>query len=331
MKRLLVALLVAGCSAEEPAVQAPADPVVVYASYADKTYLPGMFSRFTEETGIVVIVRHGGREQIVDDLIADEINPPADVILTRSARGITRAADDGWLRPLPAGTVPDSVPQSFVDGDGFWAALAYRVPLIVHDTRTEDLTLPTNLDDLADERYRGRLCFAAAENLVNRTVIASLIKERGVRSTELLVRGWVANLATVGLENESDLFGAIEEGRCAVGIVGSQAFLQASHSNSDSVIAATALAGDGLDVEAAGIGRHARNPEGAATLIAWMLQDDFQAAHSVATLQSPVSEAVSDRPAELMSFDRGAIVPGSMNIAWADEDALRLAERARFP
>ncbi|MDJ0813982.1 MAG: extracellular solute-binding protein [Woeseiaceae bacterium] len=331
MKRLLVALLVAGCSAEEPAVQAPSDPVVVYASYEDKTYLPGLLSRFTEETGIVVIARHGGREQIVDDLIADEINPPADVIVTRSARGITRAADDGWLRPLPAGTVPESVPQSLVDGDGFWVALAFRVPLIVYDTRVADLPVPKSFDDLAAEAYLGRLCLAAAENLANRTVIASLINERGVRATELLVRGWVANLATTDIDDEEGLLRAIEEGRCAIGIAGSQTFLQAAAGDGDGVIGTIALADAGIDVEAIGIGRHARNPDGAARLIAWMLEDDFQGEHSAATLQSPASEAVSDRPASIVSFDRGVIVPGSKNVAWADEEALRLAERARFP
>lgn len=331
MKRFLVLLLVVGCTADEPAVQEPQDPVVVYASYADKSYLPGQFSRFTDETGIVVIVRHGGREEIVDDLIADEIVPPADVILTRSVRGVTRAADDGWLRPIPEGVVPDSVPRSLRDGDGFWTALAYRVPVIIHDPRIGDLPVPATFDDLAHERYRGRLCLASSSRLINRTVIATLINERGVRSTELLVRGWVANFATTPPEREAEMIRAIEAKRCAVGVASSTAYLSEVTGNADIAAEAHAPAGAGIDVEAVAIGRHARNPDGAARLIAWMLEDDFQQQHSLDTLQSPASATVPDRVAERVHFDRAWIDGGSANVAWADEDALRLAQRARFP
>ncbi|MDJ0905160.1 MAG: extracellular solute-binding protein [Woeseiaceae bacterium] len=331
MKRFLLLLLVAGCTADEPAMQEPLDPVVVYASYADKTYLPGKFSRFTDETGIVVIVRHAGREEIVDDLIADEIVPPADVIITHSVRGITRAADDGWLRPIPAGVVTDSISQGLLDSDGFWVALAYRVPVFVRDPRVADLPAPETFDDLANEQYRGRLCLSSSSMLVNRTVIATLINERGVRDAELLVRGWAANLATTPPDSEAGMLRAIEEQRCAVGVASSTAFLSASTGNADLHSEARAPAGAGIDVETAGIGRHARNPDGAAALIAWMLEDEFQQEHSMATLQSPASESVHDRIADRVSFDRASIDSGSANVAWMDEDAVRLAERARFP
>lgn len=331
MKRFLMLLLVAGCTADEPPGQEPQDPVVVYASYADKSYLPGQFSRFTDETGIVVIVRHAGREEIVDDLIADEIMPPADVILTDSVRGITRAADEGALRPIPAGVVPDNIPQSLMDSDGFWVALAYRVPVIVHHSRIGDLPAPATFDDLAHERYHGRLCLASSSQLVNRTVIATLINDRGVRATELLVRGWVANFATTPPEREAEMIRAIEDRRCAVGVASSTAYLTGATRNADIEIQAHAPSGAGIDVEAVAIGRHARNPDGAAKLMAWMLEDDFQRQHSVDTLQSPASATVPDRAAELVHFDRSSIDGGSANVAWADEDAVRLAERARFP
>ena len=331
MKRFLLLLIVAGCTAEEPVVQEALDPVVVYASYDDKTYLPSVFSRFTEETGIAVIVRNGGRESIVDDVIADEIVPPADVILTRSVRGMTRAADEGALRPLPPGTVPDRVPETLQDRDGFWVALAYRVPMIVFDARIDDLQVPASFADFADERYRGLLCLASSSRLVNRTIIASLVNDRGVRPTELLVRGWSANFATSPLAEESEVLTAIEDQRCAIGAVSSSTYLAATASNADMASAGLAPAGAGIDVEAAGIGRHSRNPEGAARLIAWMLEDEFQQQHSRETLQSPASESVRDRAAELVKFDRASISAASTNVAWADEDAMKLAARARYP
>ena len=105
MRRAWLLVLLSACSPEQPVTQTPAEPVVVYAAYADKAYLPGLFERYSDATGVTVIVRHGDRESIVDDLIADNILPPADVIVTPSLRGMTRAADEGALRPLPRSLV----------------------------------------------------------------------------------------------------------------------------------------------------------------------------------------------------------------------------------
>jgi iron(III) transport system substrate-binding protein len=196
MRRAWLLVLLSACSPEQPVTQTPAEPVVVYAAYADKAYLPGLFERYSDATGVTVIVRHGDRESIVDDLIADNILPPADVIVTPSLRGMTRAADEGALRPLPRSLVGAQVPDWLRDADGYWVALGYRVPLIVYDTRARNLELPATFEDLADERFRGRLCLSTSVNFVNRTIIATLIGKLGERPTELVVRGWIANLAT---------------------------------------------------------------------------------------------------------------------------------------
>ena len=73
-----------------------------------------------------------------------------------------------------------------------------------------------------------------------------------------------------------------------------------------------------VDIEGIGIGRHARNPDGALELVEWLLSEDVQVPHAAAVLAHP---ATGD-------FD------GDKNVgvfAWHDEAAVKLAERALYP
>ena len=73
--------LLSACSDEAAIEQVPpTDPVVVYAAYADKTYLPTLFTEFTAQTGQIVLVRNGQVPGIVDDVIASRVRPPADIL-----------------------------------------------------------------------------------------------------------------------------------------------------------------------------------------------------------------------------------------------------------
>jgi hypothetical protein len=90
---LLLGTIACSCSRDdtsEPALPEAApeqNSVVVYAAYDDKTYLPALFNRFTQATGIVVIVRNGEVPGIIDDVILNRATPPADVLITPSAGG----------------------------------------------------------------------------------------------------------------------------------------------------------------------------------------------------------------------------------------------------
>ena len=148
----VLTLLLWGCqgtdSPEAPAPAIAADPVVVYASYADTTYLPRLFEDFTKETGIIVIVRHGEPDAMVNDVIDGHISPPADVLLTRSVAGVARAADEGALRPLQSPVAIEQVAPWLRDVDGFWTALNYRRAVLAYDTDRVDF------DELTDALRR---------------------------------------------------------------------------------------------------------------------------------------------------------------------------------
>ena len=137
------------------------------------------------------------------------------------------------------------------------------------------------------------MCLTSAALPINRAVIAQLMRKLGARETELMVRSWVANLAQPVFASEEQLLAAIASGDCAVGIVSSNTALPAGNTDLQTLIPDEAYA----DAEAMGITRHARNPDGAALLIDWLLQEDVQERHAQYMSAHPVIGAALRGPA----------------------------------
>ena len=137
---------------------------------------------------------------------------------------------------------------------------------------------------------------------MNQAVIASLIDELGVRPAELVVRGWLKNLAAPVFESEQNLLDAIISGNCKIGIATNAA---ASESGLSVNIPQPAA----VDIDGIGIGRHAQNPVGALALVEWLFAD------------------LPDlRPAEI--DERRQKNVGL--VAWYEDDVVKLAERAQY-
>lgn len=309
---IAVAVLLTACSPEEAAIESPADPVVVYASFKDRNYLPALVDAYTKETGTMVIVRHGEPRVIVDDVIENKISPPADVLLTPSVRGVHRAAEEGALRPIPAAILEKRIPPTLRDPDRLWAALTFRSSLVVYDPEVVQANNIVSIESLARPGLKGQLCLSSSSNINNLNVIARLIDTLGTHDAELTVRGWVANVVRPPFETDNKLLDAIAAGECAVGMISSQ-----SAGKVTGELAAHDPAPGWVDVEGIGIARHARNPAGGAQLVEWFLSDRIQERHAAFVSSHPV---IGD-------------YQGHKNVglvAWLNDDAIKLAARAGY-
>jgi iron(III) transport system substrate-binding protein len=158
---------------------------------------------------------------------------------------------------------------------------------------------------------------SSASLAINRAVIAMLIDKLGVRDTELVVRGWVANLATPTFDTEEHLLGAIQSGDCEIGLVSSQAAALAAQRIEDSRFEIFTPTTTYSDVEGIGIARHAQNPDGALALLEWLLSKKIQTQHASHTMAYSAISADS----------------GGKNVATVarySDEADKLAERARY-
>jgi iron(III) transport system substrate-binding protein len=306
--------LVAGCTPEAPVEEAPpAEPVVVYTAYSDKTYLPTLFNEFTQDTGIIVIVRNGSVPGIVDDVIGDRVTPPADMLITPSVADVWRLAEEDELRPNYSAVVAANVPTWLRDPDKFWLALSYQKAVIVYNPDEFDAGDLTAYENLANEKFRRKVCLTSSELTINRTVIAMLISKLGARNAELAIRSWVANLAQPVFASEAALLQALASGNCAVGVVTSGAAATMSDNNLQVHTPLETY----VDIEAVGVTRHAHNPDAAIALVDWMLQKNIQIRHAAQTSSFPVLIEAQG------SHNIVAVASGQV-------EAAKLAERARY-
>jgi iron(III) transport system substrate-binding protein len=294
-----------------------AAPVVVYATYGD-SYLPEFFKAFTQTSGIRVVVHNA--DEVVDNVIANRGSPPADVLLTGDMTGIWRAADEGALRPVGLGAFRTRLPDWLRDPDGYWVAIGLRTSVLAYDSRIAGFEAPTSYKDLADERYRGQLCLSLSSESANHTVIAMLIDEMGVRPAEIVVRGWMDNLAMPVYKSESELLTALKSTHCQMGIVSSNQIAMMADST-EAIVRPAAFPVLFANIEGAGIARHARNPEAAAALIEWMLSDAAQSGYSQRTFSYSVIDA--DKLIDVSRKNVSAT-------GWRDADAVKLAQRAGY-
>jgi len=271
-------------------------PIVVYATVEDDTSLPTWLAEFTDETGIPVTVNYGDSGANTDAVIANASSPPADVLLTSNVADIWRAADEGALRPIQSAHL-SSIPEYLRDPDGLWAATEARYAAIGVAPGLA-VASPGNYADLADPKLHGQICLSSSALAVNRSLIAMLIQDLGVRPAERIVRGWQRNLAFSPFSTEAELQVAIASGSCNYGILSMSPEIQIGEKAEDRQYY--------VDIDGIGVARHAQNPESAHVLVDWMLK----------------KKAIKDLA---WSNDKNVGIAG-----WRDEEARLLAERAGY-
>lgn len=309
----LIVLLLGACGGDPASEQKRFSPVVVYAAYDTGEYLEGLFADFTSQTKIPVTLRLGESRQLADDVIANRGAPPADVLLASNVADAWRAADEGALRPIAVDKL-GTVAEFLRDPDGLWAAT--RMAAIVIARSPEALQEPPETyADLAKPLYANSVCLSSSLLPVNRSLMAMLISEMGIRPAERVVRGWVRNLAMPVFETEAELSVAVETGRC------DYAILPSSLAAGTWTLPNPAY----VHIEGAGIARHARYPESAQKLVDWLLSVDVQDRHAQAMKAYPTVTDLLD--AALLE----GISQKSVGLAgWHDNDAVLLAERAGY-
>lgn len=316
---LLAAAWLAGCGGESAEETATPQAAVAVWSEADGFPLAPVLAAWTKATGVPV--ERAGEGEV----------PPArtDLVLTADAGRLWRMNEESGLRPVYSELLEANVPAPLRHPGSMWFGVSWNPLVIVYGTRAMEQAAPPDYAALAEERWHGRLCLSTSGLPGNRLLLAALIAEAGEPAAERLLRGWVANLAESPFETVDGVLAAIAAERCDVGVADAAAVARRQADDPGVPLEAVAPAiGSGVAaiVTAAGVMRHASNPDGAAALIEWLSGEAGQAIVAGESLALPVDAKVPAR----------VPVPGSMpaepfaaaRAASHLEAAALLAERA---
>ena len=317
------------------AVAAPvtADEVVVYSARIEQLILP-LFDAYTRETGVAVKFVTDKEGALLERLKAEGPHTPADVLLTVDAGNLWQASQLELLQPVKSKILAANVPAHLRDPEGLWFGLSVRARTIVYNTGKVKTTELSTYEDLAEAKWKGRLCLRTSKKVYNQSLVAMMLAEHGQAKTEQIVRGWVGNLAAPVFSDDTKMMEAIAAGQCDVGIANTYYFGRLIEKSPNLPLALfwpnQSGSGVHVNISGAGVTRHAKNPQGAVKLLEWLSSVAAQSLYADANMEYPVNPAVKSHPAVAAW---GNFKQNNINVAKAGElqaAAVRLMDRAGY-
>ncbi|MCZ6607753.1 MAG: extracellular solute-binding protein, partial [Alphaproteobacteria bacterium] len=111
-----------------------------------------------------------------------------------------------------------NIPARYRHPDGLWFGLTTRARVIYADkTRVKPGEVST-YEDLADPRFKGRVCTRSGKHAYNISLLASFIAAKGEKAAEAWARALQSNLARRPQGNDRAQVRAIMEGECDVAL-----------------------------------------------------------------------------------------------------------------
>lgn len=312
--------------------------VNVYSARQEALIKP-LVERFTEETGIRVNIVTAQADALLQRLLREGRNTPADVLLTVDAGNLHDAKEAGVLQAVRSDALEGSVPESYRDPDGYWYGLSVRARPILYVKGKVDPAELRSYEDLADPKWRKRICIRSSSNVYNQSMVTSMIIANGEEATESWARGLVANMARPPQGGDRDQIRAAAAGQCDIAIANTYYLGQMLNGDAADRSAAGAIGviwpnqedrGVHVNVSGAGMTTHARNPENARRFLEFLAGQAAQQWYADANQEYPVTPGVpvSDTLQEFGPFRADTVnlaLLGSHNAA-----AVRLMDRVNW-
>lgn len=271
------------------------DPVIVYSSRQEYLIKP-LFDLFTEETGIEVQYQTGEEGPLIARLQAEGEATFADVLYTVDAGNLWSASSKGLLASIDSAVLEQNIPENLREPQGQWFGLSVRARTIVYARDRVDPSELSTYADLADPKWKGKLCLRTSKEVYNISLVATMIERLGEEATQNIIEGWVDNLAAPVFSSDTLVIEAIAAGQCDVGVVNSYYLGRKQVDDEEYPVALfwanQETSGTHVNVSGAGITRYAKNPEGAQRLLEWLSTEEPQIMFSELNLEFPANPMV---------------------------------------
>jgi iron(III) transport system substrate-binding protein len=215
--RLFAALLAASWFGLGVSAAGAAEEVNVY-SYRQPFLIKPLFDAFTRQTGIKVNVVFA-KKGLVERLKQEGDNSPADLVFTVDIGRLSDVVEANLAQPVSTEKLEQNIPAQYRHPDGLWYGLTTRARIIVAAkgrVKPEDIE---DYEDLADAKWKGRICSRSGKHVYNVALAASMIAHHGEAGAEQWLAGVKSNLARKPQGNDRAQVKAIKEGECDVAMI----------------------------------------------------------------------------------------------------------------
>ena len=219
LKKLIIIALAPLCFMVASSAIASED-VNVY-SYRQPFLVEPLFEQFTEKTGVKVNVVFA-KKGMAERLAREGKYSPADILLTTDISRLVELRDKGLIQPVSSSILNSAIPKQYQAQDNTWFALTTRVRNIYSSKRLGKIDF--NYEDLADPKYKGRVCTRSGKHPYNVALVASMISEHGEVYTLDWLKKVKANLARKPQGSDRAQVQAIHQNLCDISLGNSYYF-----------------------------------------------------------------------------------------------------------
>ncbi len=269
-------------------------------SYRQSFLLEPIFKKFTAKTGITVNLLSGSKG-LVERIHAEGSKSPTDVLFTTNFSRLQDAVDADITAQLHDKKIESMLSPKFIDPSGNWFALTTRARIIYASKERVTKDEIKDYADLADAKWRGKICTRSGTHSYNLGLFASFIHHWGKAETEKWLQAVKKNLARKPQGNDRAQVKAIKEGLCDLAIGNSYYYglmlndaKQKSWAKTVNIIFPNQeKTGTHMNISGMALMKHAPNRENAIELMRFMLSEDIQKFYAEENFEYPVHPDVA--------------------------------------
>jgi iron(III) transport system substrate-binding protein len=286
------------------AAAAAAEEVNIY-SYRQPQLIDPLLKAFTDKTGIKTNVVYAA-DGLNERLAAEGANSPADLLFTVDAGRLSEAKDAGLTQPVESAALAKAIPAQLRDPGNHWFGLTMRGRIVYASKDRVKLDAIT-YEDLADPKWKGRICIRSGQHIYNTSLIATIIAHKGEAFAETWLKGLRDNLAHKPAGGDREQARDIASGKCdlALGNTYYMALMATNEKNPEQKQWATAIRpifpnandrGTHINISGMALAKHAPNKAAAVKLMEFLASDEAQKIYAAANNEYPVSPHVQPSP-----------------------------------
>lgn len=276
---------------------------------------------FTAKTGVKVntIFMNDGLAERVE---AEGARSPADVLMTVDIARLVEIADKGIAQPVQSPALESAVPAQLRDPQGRWFSLSLRARLI-YAAKNPGQPAPATYEELADPRWKGRICIRAGQHPYNIALISAFIAHHGEAAAETWLKGLKANLARKATGGDREVARDILGGLCDAG-VGNSYYVGLMRSGAGGpdqkkwgeaihvVLPSFADGGTHVNASGAAIAKNAPHRADAVKFLEFLVSDEGQKIYTQDNFEYPVKAGA---PVSPIIAELGTLKPDALPLA----------------
>lgn len=260
-----------------------------------------LLEAFTKESGVkvnTVFLKDGLAERV----LSEGASSPADVLMTVDAGNLVDLAEKGVTQPVESDVLTKAVPAELRDAKGNWFALSMRAR-VLYAAKDVDVS-SFNYEDLADAKWKGKVCIRSGQHPYNTALFADYIAHHGAEATGKWLAGVKDNLARKAGGGDRDVAKDILGGICDIGIANSYyvGLMRSGKGGEDQVKWGEAIkvvlptfkdGGTQVNVSGAAVAKNAPNKAEAVKLLEYLVSDEAQKIYAEANYEYPVAKGAA--------------------------------------